>query len=461
MSVSPDYLALIAAKKVEAKALGFEPGPINDALKDHQKHCADFAIRQGRAALFLDTGMGKTSTALEWASQVVAKTNRPVLMLAPLACAKQHQGEAEARGYDALAIREPTEIKGARTYITNYDRLDKFDADSFAGVILDESSILKSFTGQTTRKLISTFERHPYRLACTATPAPNDHTELGQHSQFLGIMDSPEMLARWFIADQTNMGRYRLKKAAVGAFWDWVASWARCLSKPSDIGLSDAGYILPELTHHRHMVAADRSQDSGEHLFRIPDTSATSIHKEKRLTIEARAALIAGVVEAEPNEPWLIWCDTDYEAEAITRAIPQALEVRGSQTAEVKEERIGAFLSGEARVLLSKPSICGWGLNFQHCARMAFAGLSFSYESYYQAVRRCWRFGQKRPVHVHVAMADTERAIWDVVSRKQGDHDAMKIEMAAAMKRVARASRVLDDYAPAQPLQLPSFLRTS
>lgn len=461
MSISPDYLALIAAKKVEAQALGFEPGPINGALKDHQMHCADFAIRQGRAALFLDTGMGKTATALEWASQVVAKTNRPVLMLAPLACAKQHQGEAEARGYDALSIREPAEITGARTYITNYDRLEKFDAGAFAGVILDESSILKSFTGQTTRKLISTFERHPYRLACTATPAPNDHMELGQHSEFLGAMDSSEMLSRWFIADQTNMGRYRLKKPAVGPFWDWVASWARCMSKPSDIGLSDEGYILPELTMHRHMVRADRSQGTGEHLFRIPDTSATSIHKEKRLTIEARAALVAGVVEAEPNEPWLIWCDTDYEADAITRALPQALEVRGSQSAEVKEERISAFLSGEARVLLSKPSICGWGLNFQHCARIAFAGLSFSYESYYQAVRRCWRFGQRRPVHVHVAMADTERAIWDVVSRKQGDHDAMKIEMALAMKRAARSSRVLEDYAPAQPIQLPSFLRSS
>lgn len=459
MSVSTEYLKLIAAKKIAAKPRGFEPGPIHQGLKPHQAHCVDFAVRQGSAGIFIGTGMGKTMIALEWARHIVERTNKPVLMLAPLACAKQHESEAARFGFDARAIRDPTEISGARVYITNYDRIDKFEIGDFSGVVCDEGSIVKNFTGATTRKLITECAKVRFRLSCSATPAPNDHTELGQQSALLDVMESPEMLARWFIADQTNMGRYRLKKSAVRDFWDWVASWARCLSKPSDIGLSDDGYILPELRSIRHIVQADRSVDTGENLFRIPDTSATSIHREKRKTISARAAVVAAVVEAEPDEPWLIWCDTDYEADALRAAIPQALEVRGSQRLEVKEERLQAFASGEARVLLTKPSVAGYGLNWQHCARMAFAGLSFSFESYHQAVRRCWRFGQTRHVHVHVAMADTERGIWDVVSRKQGDHETMSTEMAAAMRRAAKSSHVLTDYTPAVQARLPAFLK--
>jgi hypothetical protein len=335
---------------------------------------------------------------------------------------------------------------------------------SINGGLVHNSSILKSFTGKTTRKLINAFAKTPYRLACTATPAPNDHTELGQHSAFLGVMEAPEMLSRWFIADQTQMGRYRLKKPAVRPFWDWVASWARCVSKPSDLGFSDAGFDMPALNLHRHLVAADRGVDTGEEkngqirLFRTPDMSATSIHKEKRLTSIARAARLAELVAAEPAEPWIIWVETDYDADAVREAIPEAIEVRGSMAIERKEERLQAFSQGEVRVLLSKPSICGFGLNWQHCARMGFMGLSFSYESFYQAVRRCWRFRQKRAVDVHVVCADTEEAIWQVVNRKAGDHDAMKAHMAAAMARAARASEVLKTYQPKQEAALPSWL---
>jgi hypothetical protein len=389
----------------------------------------------------------------------------PVLMLAPLGVVHQHLAEAERIGVEAKISRTGEPPKEPCIVITNYDRLERFDPDQYGGVILDESSILKSFSGVTTRKLIDAFAKTPFRLSCSATPAPNDHTELGQQSQFLGVMSSSEMLSRWFIADQNNAGRYRLKKPAISAYWDWVASWARCLSKPSDLGYSDAGFEMPELNPHKHIIAADRGIDAGEEkdgqfrLFRLPDTSATSIHAEKRLTKDARALKVAELMAREPGEPWLIWCDTDYDAEALKAIVPNINEVRGSMSADVKEERLNAFTTGAAKTMLTKPSIAGYGLNWQHCARMAFMGLSFSYENYYQAIRRCWRFRQKRAVDVHIVCADTEASIWDVVSRKAGDHDRMKAEMAAAMARAHLSSEVLSNYHPQIEARLPAWLQ--
>jgi len=461
------YHELIAGKRVAFQPRGFDhvdEASLSARLFDHQRHGAAFALRCGSAALFYDTGLGKTGMSLVWGDEVVRRTNKPVLMLAPLAVGAQHVEEAEAFGIEATQSRDGAAPFKPRIVVTNYERLEKVDPSYWGGVILDESSILKSFTGKTTNRLINAFAQTPYRLCATATPAPNDHTELGQHSAFLGVMAAPEMLSRWFIADQTNMGRYRLKKPAVRPFWDWVASWARAVSRPSDLGFSNDGFEMPALNLHRHLVAADRGIDTGEEkngqirLFRTPDMSATSIHKEKRLTSQARAAKLAEIVSAEPGEPWVIWVETDYDADAVSEAIPEAVEVRGSMPIEKKEERLQAFARGEVRILLSKPSICGFGLNWQHCARMAFMGLSFSYESFYQAVRRCWRFRQTRSVDVHVVCADTEEAIWQVVSRKAGDHDAMKREMTAAMARAARASDVLRTYQPNQEATLPAWL---
>ena len=464
MSLS-EYHELIARKRVTFEPRGLANVPsLNPAMFPHQHHSTDFALRTGCAAMFLDTGLGKSLCALDWGRVIVEHTNKPVLMLAPLAVAMQHEREAGKFGIDAKAVREPDDIGGARVYITNYDRLDKFDASQFGGVILDESSILKSFTGATTRKLISTFAQTPFRLACTATPAPNDHAELGQHSEFLGALSQSQMLVRWFLHDSADTCTWRMKGHAVEDFWNWVASWARCVSKPSDLGFSDDGFALPKMTMIRHIVEADRSIHAGDEkdgqakLFRMPETSATSIHREKRLTIEARADKIAALVAAEPNEPWVIWCDTDYEADALTDRIPHAVEVRGSMRPDVKEERITAFSTGAAQIIITKPSVAGFGLNWQHCTRMAFVGLSFSYESFYQAVRRCWRFGQTRPVNVHVAMADTEAAIWDVVSRKSGDHDAMKAEMVKAMSRASHSVREIEDYTPNKKATLPAWM---
>jgi len=465
MSDLTAYRDMIAAKRIAfvPRGLSVIP-PLNPAMKDHQRHCVEFALRAGCAALFLDTGLGKTLCALEWGRVVVEHTGLPVLMLAPLAVAAQHEREAVKFGIDAKAIRDPSQMDGARIYITNYDRLDKFDPDEFGGVVLDESSILKSFHGATTRALIAAFRNTPFRLCCTATPAPNDHAELGQHSEFLGVMSQSQMLTRWFIHDSADTGTWRMKGHAVKDFWNWVSGWARCVSKPSDLGFDDTGYDLPTLDLKRHIVAADRSLDTGHEkdgqarLFRMPDTSATSIHREKRMTTDARADVIADLVASEPDETWVIWCDTDYEADALADRIPGAVEVRGSMSAEVKEANLTLFSSGQTRVIITKPSIAGFGLNWQHSARMAFVGLSFSYESFYQAIRRCWRFGQSRPVNVHVACADTEESIWQIVSRKAGDHDAMKAEMTAAMSRAARIVPEQAPYTPTKAITLPQWI---
>lgn len=460
------YKALIASKAVRAEAAGLTDVPdLHAKLKPHQRHSTEFALRQGRAALFLDTGLGKSFCALEWGRVIVEKTNRPVLMFAPLAVASQHQDEAAKFGLEAKAIREPSEIGGAMVYVTNYDRAHKFDPHAFGGVILDESSILKSLNGKQSRALRQDWSIPRYRLACTATPAPNDHMELGQHSDFLGWMTQTEMLTRWFLHDSADTGTWRMKGHAADDFWRWVSGWARCVSKPSDLGFSDDGYVLPNLIEHKHVVDADRSVDAGTEkdgqarLFRMPDTSATAIHGEKRRTAGARADVIAERVMSEPGEPHIIWVDTDYDAAAIKARLPDAIEVSGSMSPDEKEEKLVAFSSGRERWLVTKPSIAGYGLNWQHCARMSFVGLSFSYEAYYQAVRRCWRFGQTRDVHVNIAMADTEKSIFDVVSRKAGDHQAMKDAMAKAMSKYALHQERSVKYQPEKNRSLPQWMK--
>lgn len=470
MSDLSGYHALVSGKRV-----AFEPHGLTrwralpDSLFPHQTHGVEFALRAGCAALFYDTGLGKTAMSLVWGERVVEATNKPVLMLAPLAVGGQHAKEAARLGIEAKVARSGAEVRGPGIWIANYERLDKFDPADFAGVILDESSILKSFTGATQRALTSAFARTPYRLAASATPAPNDHTELGQHSNYLGVMAANEMLSRWFITDQSQMGRYRLKRPAVRAFWEWVASWARCVSKPSDLGFSDEGFSLPPLSVEQIIVAADLSVAAGEErdgqarLFRIPEVSATSIHFEKKLSLAARADALIARVMAEPGEAWALWCETNEEADALMARLPHgvAVEVRGSQSPEEKEEKLGAFSSGAARFIVTKPSIAGFGLNWQHCARTGFVGLSFSYEMFYQALRRFYRFGQKRPVQALVAGSEAEKAIFDTLARKSDDHETMKAEMAAAMARAARSSRVYEPYDPRQPLELPEWVRSA
>jgi hypothetical protein len=456
-----DYYAFLSAKQRRVKPRGLTRVPsLNPALFPYQADGVDFLLRIGSGMAAYDTGMGKTLIEQEYGRVIVEHTNKPVLILCPLAVGPQHEREARRFGIDARYVRTPDLITGPGLWITNYERLHLFRDIDIGGLILDESSIIKNFTGKTSRTLIEFAQPIPYRLAATATPAPNDHMELGQHSAFCGAMASNEMLARWFTSDQSEMGKYRLKKYGEAEFWRWMASWARMASKPSDLGYSDDGFVLPKLNTALHYVDVDLQEDAADgELIRSVDMSATSVHKEKRRTARDRAEKVAELVAAEPNEPWVVWCDTDYEADELKAVINDCIEVRGSQPADKKESLLDAFTRGEERVLITKPSLAGFGLNWQHCARTAFVGLSFSYEMHYQAVRRFWRFGQQRQVQVHVALAQTESPIWNIIQRKARDHERMKKSMAKAMREAILEHDTKLPYRPTQPVKLPAWLK--
>lgn len=456
-----EYLDFLRTKEVVTPLRGTDRDvDINSKLFPHQRDTVEFLMRAGCGAAFLDTGLGKTAVELEYSRLVHEQTNRPVLILCPLAVAQQHKRESVKFGVDAQVIRNRDQIQQGIN-ISNYEMLKNFSPSDFGGIVLDESSIIKSYGGKTSIALMQFAQSIDWRLAATATPAPNDHMELGQHSQFLGAMNSNEMLARWFIADQTEMGRYRLKRHGIKSFWSWVASWSRMIGRPSDMGYSDDGYSLPNLNVHRHIVKTNMDEGAGDgEMFRRIEMSATSLHTEKRRTAAIRAEKLRELVYSN-DECWVLWCDTDYEADALTSIIPDAVEVRGSMSPEMKEQRLNDFSLGNIRVLVTKPSVAGFGLNWQHCSHTAFIGLSFSYESYYQAIRRFYRFGQQKEVHCHIAMAETELPIWQTVSRKADDHERMKLEMFAAMGRTIEARTIKNTYAPTMAANLPGFINAA
>ena len=431
------YADFLAKKAIRAKDRGLTVIPkLAGHLFPFQQKCVEFALRAGSAGNFLSTGLGKTACELEWSVHAAEASNGKALILAPLSVGWQIAKEGERWGYNAHVIRDQSEVKEGIN-ICNYDRLDKLDVNEFGAVALDESSILKSFGGKTSRALIDSFTNHRFRLSATATPAPNDHMELGQQSDFLGVMPGSEMLMRWFINDTSVASQeWRLKKHAVNDFWDWCASWSRMAEMPSDLGGDDTGFILPPMRIVRHR--AEASTIKGSDLFGMVDMSATGIHDVKRKTAGHRAKAVADLIDEK--EAWVIWCDTDYEADEIKLVMPSASEIRGSQTPEIKETILRAFSDGSIRVLITKPSVTGFGLNWQHCARTVFVGRTFSYEAWYQAVRRFWRFGQKREVEVHLIVAEGEEAIARVIDRKADDHVTMKTAMRAAMLRATAKS---------------------
>ncbi len=429
------YADFLAGKAIRATERGLSSVPtLAGHLFPFQRSCVEFALRAGSAGNFLSTGLGKTACELEWSAHAAEASNGKALILAPLSVGWQIEQEGKRWGYDARVIRDQSEAKFGIN-ICNYERLDKLDPAAFGAVALDESSILKSFSGKTSRVLIEAFSQHRFRLSATATPAPNDHMELGQQSDFLGVMPGSEMLMRWFINDTSTASQeWRLKKHAINDFWDWCASWSRMVEMPSDLTgdqRDDAGFILPPMKIIRHR--AEASPIKGSDLFGMVDMSATSMFEVKRKTTAERAKTAASLIDA--NEPWMIWVDTDAEADAIKALLPEAKEVRGSDTPEHKENTLRGFADGSVRVLISKSSIAGFGLNWQHCARTVFVGRTFSYEAWYQAVRRFWRFGQKREVEVHLIVAEGEDAIARVIDRKADDHATMKAAMRAAMLR--------------------------
>lgn len=427
-----DYDTFITQKTRRAESHGFDPLSIIAPLFPWQRHVVEWAVKKGRAALFEDCGLGKTAQQLEWASQVCRHTGGSVLILTPLAVAHQTSHEADKFGLVAKVAESSADIAGPGIWITNYEKLEKFDCSQFVGVVLDESSILKNFTGKMRKMLTETFSETPYRLCCTATPSPNDYTEFGQHADFLGVCTPAQMLATFFINDTFNTGDWRLKKHAESEFWAWLASWAACVSKPSDLGFEDDGYNLPSLNLETIIVHVDEADGAAEgELFRHATLSATTMHQEMRMTSPARVAKIAELVNAS-SEPWIVWCNTNDESEQLAAAIPDAVEVKGSDTSKQKEDRIDAFTDGRARVIITKAGIAGYGLNWQHCRNVAFVGLSYSFEDFYQALRRSYRFGQTKEVNAYIVQASTEGAILKTIQRKIEQHKEMQERMKLA-----------------------------
>jgi len=444
------YADFVVRKMRKHQACGFEPtAPINPKLFEWQRKIVRWNLQQGRSAIFAECGLGKTPMQLEWATHVSIQTAKPVVILCPLAVA--HQTLAEAQKFDCpvpiTIVREPSDVILNGINICNYDRLEKLDGIEFGGAVLDESSVLKAFTGKMRRDLTERFRTTQYRLCCTATPSPNDFTELGQHAEFLGVCSPAEMLATWFLNDTFDTGTWRLKRHAEEDFWRWVSSWACSVTKPSDIGGSDEGFALPPVDFKIATVKVSHAAEKGsEFLFRDGTTSATTIHREMRRTLVPRCMEAVKIVK-QTKGPVVVWCNTNDESDLLGEMIDDSVEVRGSMSAEKKEEALQSFVDGKTRVLVTKASIAGYGLNFQHCADMVFVGLSYSYEDLYQAVRRVWRFGQKRQVTSWLVQADTENNVLPTIKRKMEQHETMK----AAMKFTAenllkpKPSTVLND----------------
>ena len=436
------YQEFLVSKILHAHETGFiiQSTDIHPMLFDWQNEIVRWACLIGRAALFEECGLGKTLQQIEWARLVVKhhyetgyRTPR-ALIVAPLAVAHQTIAEGLKVGVRIKYIRHQEEAFGADLFIVNYDMLKDIQGDQWGAIVLDESSILKSYTGATKRMILDMFESVPYKLACTATPAPNDHLELGNHAQFLGVMQSNEMIQRWFINDTMQAGSYRLKRHAEKDFWRWVTTWAVCISKPSDLGYSNDGFDIPLLNVRRVVVEVDhtRAQLDGQ-LFIAGAISATGMWREKRETLHDRCDRAMSIVDGN-LDPWIIWCDTNAEADYLMKLFPDAVEVRGDQSIKEKEEKLTAFSEGRANMILTKPDIAGFGLNWQHCHQQIFVGVTYSFEKTYQSLRRSWRFGQTKPVDAYMIYAETEGDLMKTLNRKQAAHKRMQIAMNEAMR---------------------------
>jgi hypothetical protein len=426
-----DYQEFLTSKRAERHEAGFtvDPGALHPRLFPHQRAVTAWALRLGKAALFLDTGLGKTACQLVWADQVCRHTDGKVLILAPLAVATQTAAEAVLMDIACQVSRDGSTAAGIT--ITNYDLLHRFNPGDFAGVVLDESSILKATDGKTRTLILDAFARTPYRLACTATPAPNDFMELGNHSMFCGSLSQSEMLATFFVHDGGCVQDWRLKGHAESAFWAWVSTWAVVVRAPSDLGFDDGAYLLPALHVHEHRVSDEQElADAAGTLFALPAMTLIDQRAARRSSMNSRVRACASLVNASTDQ-WLVWCDLNAEGDALTAAIPGAVQVAGSDTREFKERAMLDFAAGKTRVLISKQSICGWGMNWQQCSHMAFVGVNHSFEGFYQAIRRCWRFGQRHEVHVHVILSDAESAVLANLLRKEREARVMGEAMTA------------------------------
>ena len=444
------------------QARGIAEGAVNlDALFPHQVALTRWAARKGRSAIFADTGLGKTRMQLAWADVVHRETGADVLILAPLAVAAQTCKEGSEIGISVNHCRDGAEVTQGIS-ITNYDRLHRFDTGRFGAVVLDESSIIKHHDAKTLGILLEAFAGTEYKLCATATPAPNDWTEFGTHAEFLGVCTRAEMLSEYFVHDGGETQKWRLKGHARQEFWRWVSTWGALVRSPADLGFDASAYALPPLRVRQISVSSDARPKLGE-LFVATAQTLSERRQARRDSLPYRVKACAGLANAS-SDPWVIWCELNAEGDALKAAIPDAVEIRGSDTPEHKERALTDFAAGRIRVLVTKPKIAGFGLNWQHCNNVAFAGVTDSWEAYYQAVRRCWRFGQSRPVNVLLFASEAEGAVKANLERKEKSANAMyeslMTETAASVRESVIGERQrYNTYSADQTITIPSFLR--
>jgi superfamily II DNA or RNA helicase len=452
------YHDFLRSKEIRSIPTGIpEPSDPPSMLFPFQRDIVKWALRRGRAAIFADCGMGKTAMQLSWAAQVPGN----VLILAPLAVAQQTIREGQKFGIEVKYSRG--EKTDSRITITNYEMLEKFNPSAFTGIVLDESSIIKAYDGKFRNLIIESFRETPFKLACTATPAPNDWMELGNHAEFLGVLSRTEMLSTFFVHDGGDTSQWRLKGHASRDFWRWICSWAVMIRKPSDLGYEDGNFTLPDMKMHSRIVEAQHVADGA--LFALEATTLQERQQARKLTTQERCEAVAEIVASRPDEPWLIWCNLNDESQTVTNMIPGAVEVTGSDSPETKETRMLGFSAGSHLKMVSKPSICGFGMNWQHCANVVFLGLSDSYEQFYQAVRRCWRFGQTKTVNVWIVTSDIEGAVVENIRRKEYDAARMAEEMVSHMHGINESDirgtvRTNDSYSPQLEMIIPEWLET-
>ena len=463
------------SRRAASRPIGFEVDErdLDPKLRDDQKAVVEWALNQGRSALFINTGGGKTFSGLEWSRIVAERTDKPVLVFAPLAVSDQIVREAVTKwGIGATYVRTQDEAMRAPTNIvvSNFELLDRFDTAAFGGVWIDESSIIKNAASKTRHLVNRMLATVPYRLMSTATPSPNEHDELGNHSQALGIMPWHEMITRWFIRDSAQADVLRLKHHAHKDFWKWVASWAVCINKPSDIGFSDEGFNLPPLTVTHLEAQIDHTHAQAEMLrsgqFKLLATealSATELWNNKRVTLMPRMELAAEFVAREPNEACVIWVETNDEADTLRAMLPDAIEVRGNESLDAKRAKLRAFSEGNERLLITKLGIAGFGMNWQHCHRTVIASLTFSFESTYQGLKRFHRFGQAHPVEAALITASTESNVLAAIKRKEAQFLEMQSQMNAAMRATGLLAKVntFEDYGynPTKTIRLAPFIQ--
>lgn len=454
------YQEFIESKRMihESKGLDISRDKLSPYLFEFQKDITRWNLLKGRSADFASTGLGKTFIQAEWSNQVHQLTGENILILAPLAVSQQTVREAKKMDIIIHPCRTQDDVKPGIN-ITNYEILQHFKPEKFGGVVIDESSILKSFEGKLRQQITDAFKQTPFKLSATATPAPNDYMELGTQAEFLGVMKRNEMLAMFFTHDGSDTSKWRLKGHAQKRFWEWVASWAAVVTKPSDLGYEDGDFNLPPLNIHEEIV-----EITDNSLFATEARTLSDQRAAMKFTLPDRVKRCAEIAN-DSREPFLVWCNLNAESEALKRAIPGAIEVKGSDKPEYKERAAMGFADGTYRVLISKPSIFGYGLNWQHCNQMAFVGLSHSFEQYYQAVRRCWRFGQDKPVDAYIITSKLEGAIKANIERKERDAEYMIAEMVKYTKDITRknirsTAREQVEYNPTVEMKLPDWLRS-